>query len=224
MKSIQIMAVGLLAILSAPVMAQTDRYPTNDEIRSIIPDLKRRIPELQKYRLHIDDRTPAEQQQRESLVTQWQSIDPSVAPFLGYWMGYEESIRIYPSSTQGKVCIINQFIPESEGTGYSFELGTVDQGSIRTARNQALVTFELGTVDQGASQTPHNQALVTQQKFLGIVFVDQGQAQGNYIYSSPRLFTDPPNTPYLKDDRQVVEQFRQNGCLFTSQNLSSTEN
>lgn len=54
----------------------------------------------------------------------WQKTEPSIAPFLGDWGGFEQSLLIYPSTTQGKSCVIQRFYREN-GFQYVFNVGQV---------------------------------------------------------------------------------------------------
>ncbi|MEM9540795.1 MAG: hypothetical protein AAGA60_14980 [Cyanobacteria bacterium P01_E01_bin.42] len=52
------------------------------------------------------------------------------------WLGYEQTLSIYPSSTQGRVCII-----EGSEEGFRrFETGTVlENGDIRTSDRRFII-------------------------------------------------------------------------------------
>jgi hypothetical protein len=76
-------------------------------------------------------RTPEEVQAHQAFVEAWSGRDPKIAPFLGNWMGWEDSLIIYPSTQKGKVCLVFSGYGV-DGSFSSFTTGTV------TADNRLL--------------------------------------------------------------------------------------
>lgn len=184
-------SLAMLIGIAKPTFA-SERYPTAQEIQSLIQQFKKNIPKLLRSSIYSDRRTPEQKQQISTFTQDWSNIDPSVAPFLGVWVAIEESKAIYPSRTKGKVCIVNSFLPEWDGSGgYSFTIGTVSKGMIRT--EDKLV-------------------LVKQGNFLLSSFVSRGKPHG-YEYAYPRPLKHPASLYSLEKEPEIIQEFRQAGCI-----------
>lgn len=135
-----IISLGLsiiaLKVCSLPVFAQSasERYPTTTELVRLREKLRQQIRAIENGNEFKNFRTLADKQRLASLVSAWAKVDPIVAPFLGYWSGYEESLLIYPSNTKGRVCIIY------EGLGLNeIYFGNVVNGEIRTDEKETII-------------------------------------------------------------------------------------
>ncbi|OLP15724.1 hypothetical protein BST81_24705 [Leptolyngbya sp. 'hensonii'] len=168
-----------------PVLAQTQRYPTPQELESLITPLQSRIATVQNSRPYRNQRTTAEKQRLATLVKAWSTLDPAVAPFLGEWRAIEETKSIYPSRTRGRVCIVQHELPASiRDNGLSLSFGTIANGQIQTE------AFSI---------------LVRQGDFLGAAFV-----QNNHPY----LYEYGNRGPLKASvDQQIRDRFNQAGCL-----------
>ena len=71
-----------------------------------------------------DSRSIVEKNQINEFADIWQKSEDSIAPFLGDWTGFEESLSVYPSTRKGAVCIVHRFYG-SNGFEYNFNLGKV---------------------------------------------------------------------------------------------------
>lgn len=135
-----IISLGLsiiaLTVYSLQVIAQSasERYPTSAEIVRLRDKLQRQIRTIENQNEFKDFRTPVDRQRHASFISQWAKIDPVVAPFLGYWSGYEESLLIYPRNTKGSVCIVYEGLGEVE-----LYFGNVVNGQIRTEQNESII-------------------------------------------------------------------------------------
>lgn len=137
-----IISLGLsiiaLRVCSLQVLAQSasERYPTNTELVKLREKLRSQIRKLESENEFQDSRTSPDKQRHASFVSAWAKIDPIVAPFLGYWLAYQESLLIYPSNTKGRVCIIY----EGEGLGFNeLYFGNVVNGEIRTDEKETII-------------------------------------------------------------------------------------
>jgi hypothetical protein len=180
---------GLLVLgaLPWPALALLDRYPTAEEMQSLTRQFQQNILRPNLY--PRDRRTPVEKRKISDFQQAWAKVDPTVAPFLGNWSAIEESKMIYPSTTKGKVCIIETFIGD-QGTGVDFALGTVINGQVRVSDLTILI-------QQG--------------NFLGTASTYQDQASV-YEYMNPRSLQHPFTLSYLKREPKIIQQFVQAGC------------
>ncbi|MFB2938694.1 hypothetical protein ACE1B6_25870 [Aerosakkonemataceae cyanobacterium BLCC-F154] len=130
------LSIIALKVCSLQVLAQSasERYPTTTELVRLREKLRSQIRKLENENEFKDFRSSADKQRLASLVSAWAKVDPIVAPFLGYWSGYEESLLIYPANTKGRVCIIYEGLGENE-----LYFGNVVNGEIRTDEKQTII-------------------------------------------------------------------------------------
>ncbi|WP_341734516.1 hypothetical protein [Microcoleus sp. EPA2] len=119
-----IVSFAVLATGSLSVFAQSQRYPTNVEIQKIIREFQQRASSPPYSReccggTEADTRTAAQRQPLKSFIKAWSQIDPTVAPFLGWWVNNDGDIGVYPSNVRGRVCVIYA----SPGPSYSNRQG-----------------------------------------------------------------------------------------------------
>ena len=188
---------AILAATSLPIVAQSVRLPTDAEMQELIK--KFRIftaspPDSNRGYYRNDRRDRAQIQQITSFVKARSQIDPETAPFLGTWTAIEESKSIYPSNIKGRVCIIDSFIPSPRDIGFSFSLGTVSNGKIKTDSN----------------------ILIYQGNYLGAAFIHNNKPS-IYEYAWPKPLKTPAelmqHVPQSDRDRnRIIEQFHKAGC------------
>lgn len=132
----------LLPSMVLPAMAQSERYPNSREMGILKRKFSQLINSVKKDYLQ-DVRTQKEKRDRQSLVKVWSKKTPSIAPFLGEWQGYEESLSIYPSKTQNRVCLIWAGITDEE----TFVIGNFLNGEIRGSDRKVIFRqgYYLGT-------------------------------------------------------------------------------
>lgn len=130
-----VVSLAVLGAGSLPVLAQSQRYPTNREIQRLI----RNFPSvIQSDRVLLPgDPTASETQRLRSFVRAWSRVNPTSAPFIGRWQIDEGALAIYPSNIRGRVCIVALGGMDDIGL-----LGTFVNNQIRT--NKHWVIFRQG--------------------------------------------------------------------------------
>jgi hypothetical protein len=191
-------------IISSPVSATPERYPTNSEIKILRQQLRQQSIKMKSSepgRSYIRDRrTSSERQARNSFVKSWSKVDSSIAPFLGSWGGYEDTYHIYPSKMRHKVCIIGT----GEGHG-RFTTGTISNCSIFTENR--VVLFREGI-------------------YLGGANIRDGKPQsiGEIPYHSPTLPKSvvqitSSSLPGEEAEKNSIRQgFKKNSCISPAPN------
>ncbi len=80
--------------------AQSQSQLSDEELQKLMPDFQRQVEYWNQYE------EPERQSEARAFAENWSRRDSAVAPFLGKWAAIEETMDIYPSTTQGQVCII----------------------------------------------------------------------------------------------------------------------
>lgn len=185
----------ILKICCLQVFAQSasERYPTNTELVRLREKLRRQIRTIENGNEFKDFRSSADKQRRASFVSAWTKVDPIVAPFLGYWSGYEESLLIYPGNNKGRVCIIY------EGLG--------------------IVEISFGNVVNGQIRTDEKETIIKEGNYLGVATVRNNQPDIFVTppYMNPRITLlmsefmrmSSMNRP---DIAEMVQKFKASGC------------
>lgn len=163
--------------------AQTQSYLTDEDLQKLMPDFQRQVEYWNQYE------EPERQSEARAFAENW-SGDSEVAPFLGKWAALEETMEIYPSTTEGQVCIIatDSTIPEVD-----FSLGNI--------LNQQIYTDAGGT-------------LLQQGNYVGAVWNKENEI-GVYVY---RLIApaEVPTRASWRDwqgSSRVLKQFKAAGCI-----------
>lgn len=190
-------SLAILAAASLPIVAQSARLPTDAEMQELINKFRSfaASPPTESRGIYSKDRRDRAQiQQITSFVKAWSQIHPETAPFLGRWTAIEESKSIYPSKNKSLVCIIDAFIPYEPDIGYSFSLGTVSNGTIKT----------------------DSEILIHQGNYLGAAFIYNNKPS-IYEYAWPKPLKTPAelmrHVPQNNSTRnRIIEQFQQAGC------------
>jgi hypothetical protein len=97
-----IMSFAIVATGSLSVFANSDRYPTDAELKKLRMELEKQIDFLRQ----IIRKDSSEISQLKTFRAAWSKVDPDVALFMGAYRALEEEKFIYPSSTKGRVCIM----------------------------------------------------------------------------------------------------------------------
>lgn len=197
----QVFTASFLVFLLTPIVAASERYPTEAEMRQLRSQLSRRIQELRsgEFSVYLDDyRTEDERQQYQVLVNAWSKVDPAVTPFLGMWVGYEQTVSIYPSNLRGKVCIIG-----NNEIGFSgFATGEIiNNTKIRTSDREFIIRSGdyLGIA-----------GIYNSQPFIG----DELPYRTPRPLSIPNLLTFTSEEPEITAKaEQALQRFREEGCL-----------
>jgi|GEM_PF-1922902 len=134
--------LGCTASLPSQVSdSHSNGYLSDQEIESIQPS-KYILRQLQYY---TDKRSKYEIEQITQFRNNWSTLDPSLAPFLGRWQGYERSmVSIYPSSTKGKSCVITSFGDDVRDSSGIRTVYTHTFGIGKISGNKLLVETENG--------------------------------------------------------------------------------
>ena len=111
----------------------TDRYPTDAEMQILSQEFQQRvIPAMQRTRQYGKGRRDSA---LERFTQEWAKFDRSASFFLGIWRKGVDDIYIYPSSTQGQVCVI-WILPAGRVDGRAnvdalFSLGLTSNGQLK---------------------------------------------------------------------------------------------
>jgi hypothetical protein len=172
--------------------AQTQSHLTDAELQKLMPDFQRQVEYWNQYE------EPERQSEARAFAENWSRRDPAVAPFLGKWVGWEQTMDIYPSTTDGQVCIISTYVTEQE---LGFELGNVLNQRIYTEGGG--VTFQQGNYVGNAWNNDNH----------------TGEA-GVHAY---RLVApaEVPTRAFWRDWSKgslIIEQFKAAGCIAISSN------
>jgi hypothetical protein len=116
----------------------SERLPTDKEVQYLLQGFRRNIAFLGR---DPDRRTVADKNKLTAFQKAWAQVNPTIAPFLGRrgrttWM---DSMSIYPSRTQGTVCIIQASEVGEQTVRIDLAIGTVVKDSIQTTAKQVLV-------------------------------------------------------------------------------------
>jgi|GEM_PF-1372713 hypothetical protein len=203
-----IISLTIITIGSLSVYAQSQRYPTNAEIQKIIREFQQRAFSPPYSReccggTERDTRTAAQKQPLESFVKAWSQVDPSVAPFLGWWANNDGQIGVYPSNVRGRACVIYV----SPRPSYKFSVGSISSGKISLSGDLA-------------GRVLLNQRNMSGNTFLLVTYVGSDNiaiaAPGSDIYTYPELPQAPTKLPLSKanpqDNSRIIRDFNAAGC------------
>jgi len=166
--------------------AQSQSHLTDEEFQRLMPDFRRQVEYWNQYE------EPERQSAARAIAENW-SGNPAVAPFLGSWSGWEETMDIYPSTTEGKVCMIYTSEPEA-----SFRLGNI--------RNQRIYT------DRGG-------VIFKQGNYIGIAGRNgNGASVDVYRLIAPAEVPTRESLKYWSEGSRVLQQFKAAGCIAISSN------
>jgi hypothetical protein len=113
---------------------RSDRHLSEQEIQSLINSiqLSRAVNNVTTHVLD-DKRSQFEINSMNQFVRAWQKVDTSIAPFLGNWIAYPESLELYPSIVRGQVCVVREYFAGSrEGTKRLLNVGKVSGDKLIT--------------------------------------------------------------------------------------------
>ncbi len=182
---INILAIAL-SIIPQLAYAQTQSYPTDEEIQELMPDFQREVEYWNQYE------EPERQSEARAFAENWSRRDPAIVLFLGSWSGWEETTDIYPSKTEGQVCIIHTSEPEA-----SFSLGQVFNQRIYTDRGEVI--FQQGNY-VGVAWSNDNEAGIE----AGITA---------YRLIAPTEVLTSESLSYWDGGDRIIEQFNAAGCI-----------
>lgn len=195
-----IMSFAIVATGSLSVFANSDRYPTDAELKKLRMELEKQIDFLRQ----IIRKDSSEISQLKTFRAAWSKVDPDVALFMGAYRALEEEKFIYPSSTKGRVCIIDTYL---SGRGGS------------TAESNGIL-FTVGSVFNGTIRTSNNHVFIVKGDHLGDTYVQKTEARV-YGYSLTGSLKPPSVThipgrdiKYLPDrvKQEIIQPFNAAGC------------
>ena len=165
--------------------AQNQSYPTDEELQKLMPDFQRQVDYWNQYE------EPERQNEAIALAENWSHRDPTVAPFLGKWGAIEETMDIYPSTTEGQVCIISAFsTPNPE------------------------VELSLGKVLNQRIYTDAGKVIIQEGNYVGIAGKYENETS-IYVYRLMAPAEEPSNSSLSAwhGSDSVIEQFKAAGCI-----------
>jgi hypothetical protein len=197
----------ILGACSLPVFAQmqSERYPTDAEIKRLIVEFRRDIP---RFRASSDlggdylkhPRLKQLFEQVKLFERAWSQVDPAIAPFLGTWNAGAPDWSIYPSTTRGRVCVI--FNQPSRGGAPSnsyFSLGSISNGILRIK----------GESFNGESY----RIFIREGDYLGVMSVINNlPGISAYVWRSPLTNFIQPSTTDPQNSSRILQQFKAAGC------------
>ncbi|HBK99804.1 MAG TPA: hypothetical protein DD001_22030 [Microcoleaceae bacterium UBA10368] len=195
-----IMSLTILCTCSLAVFANSDRYPTDAELKKLRLDFEKQIDSFQK----TSRKDTSEINQLRAFRSAWSKVDPGVVPFLGAYRALEEGKFIYPSNTKGRVCIIDTYLMGRGGS---------------TAESNGIL-FTVGSVSNGTIRTTNNHVFIQKGDYLGDTYVQKDEARlyGYNLIGSlkPPSVTHIPgfNINYLPDwvKQEIIQKFKEAGC------------
>lgn len=176
---------------SSSAQLRSERYPNGIELQRLIREFKQSIPALQKSRQfgHV-----TKDPNLEAFLQNWSNSDPSIAPFLGTWHGQESDWNVYPSHTQGKVCVLFNSPNRNHGINGHFSIGTV-KGKQLYVQGDSLRVF------------------IREGNFLGIISVQDNQPNiWPYIHRSLLPEITEIYTANFHQKTQIIQKFKAANC------------
>ncbi|MGG6297274.1 hypothetical protein ACQ4M4_23010 [Leptolyngbya sp. AN02str] len=167
------------------------------------------------------DKLPAPPRYSEALQdyrAEWSAIHADAANFLGYWKndeGYPYSLNVFPSSTPGKLCIL-EFQPE-----WSLDILNEETGeTVKDVISPEILSFSVATVEQGMFRSSQvrsqDSALLTTQYAVGEAYpvmlwgVEDDQQRVRVIAASSSPMLPPDFSEALAP--QVEQALAAHGC------------
>lgn len=181
-----IIFMTIFCIIPQLAYAQTQSYPSDEELQKLMPDFQRQVEYWNQYE------EPERQSEARAFAENWSRRDSTVVPFLGSWSGWEETMDIYPSTTEGQVCIIYTSEPEA-----SFRLGNI--------RNQRIYT-------------DRSEVIFPEGNYVGIAWSNDNKAgieAGVNVYRliAPAEVPTRESLSYWDEGDRILDQFNAAGCI-----------
>jgi hypothetical protein len=198
---IKILVPAIIAstcLISNPMSAAPERYPTNSEIKTIRQKFLQRIAKMKSDKVGsslIRDRRSAKERQAMNLfVKSWSRVDPSIASFLGSWSG-DWLFYIYPSKKSQKVCVLS-----------------LDEGHLSF---EGAFSIHNGIIRRGGGQVILREGL-----YLGTGSIQNGKPEysDQIPFGSPTLppsITEVVNSSREEEGKKdsIRQRFKENGCI-----------
>ena len=193
-----VVSLALINYVSFPVLAQSQRYPTDAELKKLSQEFQQEIIPIAKRSRQFG--MGERHQALEAFTRAWLQSDSAIAPFLGSWNSNEDDLMIYPSIVRGRVCVIWTLPAGSNKVEGFFSIGSVSNGKVRVRSSGWHNNF----FSSGG-------VLIRQGNYLGIASIDNNQPKIS-LFSA---FSDPlkeiEQLP-LANRNRVLQQFKDAGC------------
>ena len=183
--------------------SRSERHLSNQEIQYLIDKSHlSRVVNAISSRDFDDRRSEHEITSFNQFVSAWQKADPSIAPFLGVWKANEQQLELYPSTTQGQICVVMEYFAGSrEGTKRLLNVGRVSDKKLITdgelgkrifAKKRGLLQKNRGAVSTSREV-----------EYMGMFGSERGRS-----YFSAYIFP----TSRLRQDEYFVNRLDKLGC------------
>ena len=211
--SLSVATVLMMGNGSGAIASNTDRYPTNEEVRGLAQEFEQNvIPSVQRTRqFGLGERS----QQLDAFVREWSKVDPEVAPFLGRWNKTVSDFMIYPSSSKGRACVVLTLPSRPSGKLEAFfAIASISNGYLQLKTNG----WNNASLASGA-------VLIRNGNYLGIASVKQSKS--NIRLQS--AFSDPlrpiTSLPLANTDqnKKVIQQFSDASCTASLPSNNQTQ-
>jgi hypothetical protein len=208
-KSISSLTVSLAVIsyVSLPVLAQSQRYPTDAELRQLSREFQQEIiPKAQQSRQFGSGQR---HQALEAFTRAWSRIDPATASFLGSWTSGEDDLTIYPSVVPGRACVIWTLAAGSGKVNAFFSLGSASNVQLKVKSSGWYNNF---LRDGGF--------LIRQGNYLGIAAVESDRPRISLYsaFSQPLRAIETIPFATREEKERVVRQFYAARCTVSLPN------
>jgi tetratricopeptide (TPR) repeat protein len=132
--------------------ARSERLPTDYELRQISREISLKLPSWRKMKIGRIPSSNLTSQGIKDFRNAWSKENLTLQNFIGSWGGYEDIMKIYPSSKSNQVCIISRDYDQP----INLEIGLI--------KNDVILIETT------------NHAIIHQGGYLWITFVSKGKA------------------------------------------------
>ena len=183
--------------------SRSERHLSNQEIQYLIDNSQlSRVVSAISSRDFDDKRSEREITRLNQFVSAWQKADPSIAPLLGVWKANEEQLELYPSTTQGQICIVMEYFAGSrEGTKRLLNVGKVSGNKLITdgELGKRIFVKKRGVLQKNRSSVSTSHEV----EYMGMFGSERGRS-----YFSAYIFP----TSRLRQDEYFINRLDKLGC------------
>jgi hypothetical protein len=200
-------SLAVISYVSLPVLAQSQRYPTDAELRRLFREFQQEIiPSAQQSRQFGKGQR---HQALETFTRAWSRIDSATASFLGRWSSDEDDLIIYPSAVPGRACVIWTLAAGMGKVNVFFSLGSVSNGQLKVKSSGWSNNF----LSSGG-------VLIRQGNYLGIATVDPDRPRISLYSAFSNPLTAIETIPFAtrEEKARVVGQFYAARCTVSLPN------
>jgi len=183
--------------------SRSERHLSSQEIQYLIDNSQiNRVVSAVSSRDFDDRRSEHEITRFNQFVSAWQKADPSIAPFLGVWKANEEQLELYPSTTQGQICVVMEYFAGSrEGTKRLLNVGKVSGNKLITdgELGKRIFVKKRGVLQKNRSSVSTSREV----EYMGMFGSERGRS-----YFSAYIFP----TSRLRQDEYFIKRLTKLGC------------